>query len=111
MVRTLVKLVIVALLLNALYRFGTAYYDHYQFQDAVQELAQFGENTAPADLKGQILELAATRGIPIEGESLSVTRERRRITVDGDYTRDLVLFPNYSKPWAFNVHVVVITLN
>jgi hypothetical protein len=111
MIRTLVKLVIVALVLNACYRVGSAYWEHYQFEDAVQELTQFGERSAPADLKEQILDLASSRGIPIDGDSLAVTRERRKITVDGEYARDLALFPRYKRRWEFNVHVVVLTLN
>lgn len=111
MIRTLFKLVVAALVLNALLRVGMGYWDHYQFEDSVQQLAQFAERASPEDIKQQVLDLAAARSLPLDEDQLSVTRERRRIEVDGRYTRDLPLFPGYIKPWDFSVHVVVLTLN
>ena len=39
--RTLVKLLVAALVVHAAYRLGTAYWDHYHFQDDVQQLAPY----------------------------------------------------------------------
>jgi hypothetical protein len=111
MIRTLVKLLLVLIVLNVLYRFGDAYWDHYQFEDSVQQLAQFSENATSDDVRAKVLELAQAQDIPLSPDNLTVTRVPRRVEVNGLYTRDLVLFPGYVKPWEFKLHVVVVTLN
>ena len=111
MIRTLIKLVVVLVVLNALYRFGDAYWDHYQFEDSVQQLAQFSENATADDVRAKVLDLARSQDIPLTTDNLTVTRVPRRIEVDGVYVRELTLFPGYIKPWDFKLHVVVVTLN
>jgi hypothetical protein len=111
MIRTLIKLVIVLVVLNGLYRFGDAYWDHYQFEDSVQQLAQFSENATADDVRAKVMDLARSQDIPLTSDNLTVTRVPRRIEVDGVYVRELTLFPGYIKPWDFKIHVVVLTLN
>ena len=108
---TVIKLVVVALILNAAYRVGSAYWTHYQFQDSIQQMAQFSERTAPEELKTKILEQAATLGVPIEPDNLTVVRGNRRIDIDGTYFRDLEIVPRYRRHWDFTVHVTVLTLS
>jgi len=109
--RTIIKLAIAALVIHAAYRVGVAYWDHYQFTDAVQQVAQFGESEPVPEIKRRVMELAAERHLPIGEEAITVTRERRRIDVDGEYTRDILLAPGYKRPWKFTVDIVVLTLN
>ena len=111
MIRTLIKLVVVLVVLNALYRFGDAHWDHYQFEDSVQQLAQFSESATADDVRTKVLELARCRTFLSRPDNLTVTRVPRRIEVDGVYVRKLTLFPGYVKPWDFRLHVVVVTLN
>jgi hypothetical protein len=109
--KTIIKLIIVALILNAAYRFGSAYWTHYEFQDSVQEMAQFSEHATPEELRTKILEQAAALGVPIEPDNLTVTRGNRRIDIDGKYFRNLEIAPRFTWPWDFKVHVTVLTLS
>lgn len=109
--KTLLKLAIAALLLHAAYRVGIAYWDHYQFQDDVQQLAQFAERESEDALRQRVLDLAAERDLPIGPEDIAITRAQRRIDIVGGYSRDLLLAPKYARPWSFTIHVVVLTLN
>lgn len=109
--KTLLKLAIAALVVHAGYQVGMAYWQHYQFQDAVQQVAQFAEREPDATLKARVLELAAERDLPIADEALTIERAQRRIEVNGAYVRDITLAPGFSRPWDFTVHVVVLTLN
>jgi hypothetical protein len=109
--RTLIKLALAALVIHATYQIGSAYWDHYQFTDAVQQVAQFGESEPMAEIKNRVMELAAERNLPIADDAITVTRAQRRIDVDGAYTREILLVPGYKRPWTFTVDVVVITLN
>jgi hypothetical protein len=109
--RTLIKLAIAALIVHAAYQVGTAYWEHYQFTDAVQQVAQFGEREPVESIKQRVLDLAAERHLPIEADALTVERGPRRIDVDGTYTREILLAPGFQRPWTFTVDVVVLTLN
>lgn len=109
--RTLIKFAIAALVLHAAYQVGIAYWDHYQFTDAVQQVAQFGESEPIPEIKKRVMELAAERNLPIPEDAITVTRLQRRIDVDGAYTREILLAPGFRKPWTFTVDVVVLTLN
>ncbi|MBK5299482.1 MAG: hypothetical protein JJE40_20230 [Vicinamibacteria bacterium] len=109
--RIIIKLAIAALVIHAAYQVGSAYWDHYQFTDAVQQVAQFGEREPIPEIKKRVMELAAERHLPIAEDAISVTRLQRRIDVDGVYTRDILLAPGYKRPWTFTVDVVVLTLN
>jgi hypothetical protein len=109
--RTLLKLAVAALIVHATWRVGSAYWDHYQFEDAVKETAQFSERATPDAIKQQVLGLAADQGIPLDPEAVVVTRATRTITVDGAYVRDIEVLPRYVRPWDFTIHVTVYTLN
>jgi hypothetical protein len=111
MLRTGIKLLAVLLVLNATYRLGVAYWEHYQFQDAVQQLVQFSDRATADDVRSAVLSLADEHGIPIAAEALDVTRESRRIHVRAAYTRELELLPRYRRPWDFDLDVTVLTLN
>ena len=109
--RTLIKLALAALVIHAVYQVGTAYWDHYQFTDAVQQVAQFGESEPIAEIKERVMQLARERNLPISDEAITVVRQQRRIDVDGEYMRTIQLVPGYRRPWKFTVDVVVLTLN
>ena len=109
--RIIIKLAIAALVIHAAYQVGSAYWDHYQFTDAVQQVAQFGESEPIPEIKKRVMELAAQRHLPISEDAIAVTRLQRRIDVDGVYTREILLAPGYTRPWTFTVDVVVLTLN
>jgi hypothetical protein len=109
--RTLLKLTVAALIVHATWRVGAAYWDHYQFEDAVKETAQFAERATPEAIEQQVLGLAADQGIPLDAAAVEVTRATRTITVDGAYVREIEVLPRYVRPWDFTFHVTVYTLN
>lgn len=109
--RTIVKLVIAGLILHAAYRVGTAYWDHYAFEDATRDAAQFSASSTERDIADKVIALAAEHDIPIEPEDLTIEKVPRRITIDGSYTRTIEVLPRYSRPWDFTFHVIVLTLN
>lgn len=111
MIRTLIKLVIVLLIGFALYHVGDVYWDHYQFEDSVRELAQFSEHSTPDEVRDKVVELAAANDIPLSADNVSVTRGNRRIEISGVYFRDVEVLPRYVRRWEFELHVVVITLS
>jgi hypothetical protein len=109
--KTILKLLVVALVLNASWRVGAAYWQHYQFEDEVQEAAQFVGRSKSEELAARVYELADKYEIPLEADSVKVTKDQRRVTVDAAYSRDIELAPRYPRHWDFAIHVSVLTLN
>jgi len=109
--KTILKLAIAALIVHAGYQVGMAYWEHYKFQDAVQQVAQFAERESMDELKSRVLDLAAERNLPLAEADLALSRQQRRIEINGTYTREILLAPGFERPWDFTVHVIVLTLN
>lgn len=128
MLRVLIKLAITALVLHAAWRVGSAYWRFYQFEDALQELAQFGERRPDKQLCGQAMEKAANLDIPIAADALTIRRGSNpgfncdsgfqggaanapmaasgaKIFIDGHYTDNVLLLPGYRRPWDFKPSV------
>jgi hypothetical protein len=111
MIKTIIKLAIAGLALFFLYHVGIVYWDHYQFQDSVQELAQFSDNETADQIRLKVIDLANARAIPLDPDDLTVTHANHKTEVTAKYSREVLLLPRYPKVWDFTVHVVVFTLN
>ena len=107
--KTLIKLIIVAAIVNGAARVGWASWRHYQFQDAVEEEMIFAEiNTRPEVLHARIMELAATHEVPLDAEALHVTKQSFRTQVAGPYSVKISLIPGFYEPmWTFQTTVDV----
>jgi hypothetical protein len=109
--RTIVKLAIIGVILHGAYRIGAAYWDHYAFEDAARDAAQFSAAATERDIAQRVVAIAAEHDIAIDPESVAIDKIPRRITIDGSYSRDIEVLPRYQRPWDFSFHVVVLTLN
>jgi hypothetical protein len=109
--KIILKLIVVALVLNASWHVGAAYWQHYQFEDQVQEAAQFVGRAKSDELAARVYELADKYEIPLEADAVKVTKDQRRVTVDAAYAREIEIAPRYPRHWEFAVHVSVLTLN
>jgi hypothetical protein len=126
MFRVLIKLAIAALVINAAWRVGSTYLRYYQFEDALQELAQFGDTRADKQLCSQAMEKAANLEVPITAEAIVIRRGSNpayncekgfaggvaqatagsaKIFIDAVYTDVLRPFPGYRMDWEFKPSV------
>ena len=110
MLRTLVKLVLVALIINAAWQLFSVYWSHFKFVDAVQATTQFRGQKSEEQIRSRILELAAELDVPVSDENLTIQGTRSHTTVDGTYTRPVKLLPGYIYPWRFTLHTDTNTL-
>jgi len=108
--RTLIKLALVALLINASWQLFSVYWSHFKFVDAVQATTQFRGDKSEDQIRNRILELAVEFDLPISDENLTIEGNRTHTIVDSAYTRSVKLLPGYSYPWKFTVHTDVNTL-
>jgi hypothetical protein len=121
MLRVLIKLAITALVLNAAWRVGSTYWRYYQFEDALQELAQFGESRTDKMLCSQAIEKATNLDVPIAADALVIRRGPNpayncdkgfdaplahgggaaKIFIEGVYTDRMNVLPGYTLAWEF----------
>ncbi len=126
--RLLIKLAIVALVVHAAFRAGNAYWNYYRFEDALQELAQFGDRKSDKQLCDQAIDAASGYDIPIAADAISVRRGNnaefncatgptgaglepmpvasgQQLFINAKYRQDILLFPGYRYPWDFTLNV------
>jgi hypothetical protein len=108
--KTIIKLVIAALVIHGTWKAGTAYLKYYEFKDEVTQIAQFGTQKPDSKLRDEVLDAAQRQEIPVDPETVSVRRPNQRIIIDASYREQVELVPRYFYPWDAKVHVDVLTL-
>ena len=96
--KTIIKILIAAALLNAAVRGGMVALTYYQFRDRTEQLVIFGAGSTPAELHNQIVETAAELSVPIAPEDIIVEREGSRTRAEASYVQPVEFFPNYTYP-------------
>ena len=102
--KAIFKLIVVALMANALWRVGTAYASFYRFKDSVYEAAM-QEGSTEEELRKKIAGLAETYDLPLTEDAVTVTREVHHTTIQGSYTKRVAVLPGYEYPWPFNLDI------
>jgi hypothetical protein len=110
MIRTLLKLAVVALLANAAWHVFGAYSPNYKLQDGIQYAALNRGQLSDDALKDKILEIAAQFEVPVTAADVSVTHRDTHTLVDLSYVRPVDLAPGFRYPWPFSMHVDVLSL-
>ena len=75
MIKTLLKLVVVVIILNGLFRTAMVAWDYFQLKDEAQQLAVFGARQSPQELHDRILAKALELDVPLQPENLDVQRD------------------------------------
>ncbi|HEY3382256.1 MAG TPA: hypothetical protein VGK32_10840 [Vicinamibacterales bacterium] len=123
MVRVVVKIVIALVVLHAAFRIGTAYWTFYRFEDALQQLAQFGERRTDKQLCEESITTAATYRVPIDADAIVVRRGTNppyscgggpvapmppeskvpngQLAIDAAYVDQIQVLPGYNYQWEF----------
>ena len=108
--KSVIRLVIAALIIHATWRAGTVYWRHYQFRDGVRQTAQFAGRRSDQDLRTQVMEIAAAYEIPLDAGRVGVRRVENHTLIDASYQERIEVLPRYFYPWEFNVHVDAYTI-
>ena len=102
--KTVFKLLIAALVINATWQFANAYISHYSFQDSVKEAALARRQT-DAQLRQRIIALAADNNIPISDGDFTIRHGESHIFVEGGYDRPVPVFPGMEFPLHLAVSI------
>ena len=108
--KTIIKLIIAALVLHATWKAGTVYLRYYQFKDDVTQVAQFGTRQTDNEMRSEVLAAAKRRDIVLDPDAVSVRRQNHYIVIDAAYREQVELAPRYFYPWDAKLHVEVLTL-
>ena len=108
--KTIIKLLIVLAILNAVARAGLAAVRYYQFKDDAQQLVTFGSDATPNEIQNHILEKAEGLALPVTYEDISVTRDGISTIATASYTQAIEVFPRYQYPFTFQLTVTGIAL-
>ena len=108
--KTLIKLIIAALIVHATWRAGTVYFRYYQFKDGVQQTAQFSGTRSESDLHNRVLELASELQVPLDADRVRVRRQDNHTLIDATYDERIELLPRYFYPWQLRVNVDAFTI-
>src|SRR5262245_30692553 len=108
--KTLFKLVIAILLLNAAIRGGLAMYQYYQFKDAAQQAVLFGQRADPEEIQATIAAKATELSVPLRADDIKVSRDGQRTVAEGYYVQPVQFCPNYPWPVKFTFLVDAVNL-
>jgi len=103
--KTIIKLLVAAVILHAAWRVGSTFLTYYRFEDRLQQAAQFGGSRPVAEVREQAVKAAGELDVPIEPEAIIVRKSDREIFIDASYVDQLQLFPGYYYPWEFTLSV------
>jgi hypothetical protein len=109
-VKTLIKVVIAAALINAAARVGLAYAGFYQLKDQAQQVVTFGASASTGDIQNQIAEKAAALSLPVDPSQIDVERDGLKTIVTTHYTQPVEVFPNYTYPVDIRFAVEAISM-
>lgn len=103
--KTILKLIIMVAVLNAVARTGLVAWNYYQLKDAAKQMVTFGAQSSTTDLHNRILEKAAELNVPLPAENVNVHRQGMRTWAEAAYTQPVELFPNYTYPVTLSFSV------
>lgn len=109
--KTIIKLLIAAAIINAVVRTGLVTARYYELKDQVQQLVTFSSDAAPNDLQNHIMEKAEELQVPLNYDDVSVTRDGPRTIATASYTEPIEVFPSYEYPYTFSFSVEGLSLN
>jgi hypothetical protein len=105
MVKLTIKLLVLAAILHAGYRIVPVFYTHYQFKDALTELATFSTRRTPEDVLERAVKLAKEYKVPLGKEDFLVRRAGQNTTISASYNVQLEYFPRQFYPYDFVLDV------
>jgi hypothetical protein len=109
--KTIIKLVIAALVVHATYRAADVYLRYYNFRDDVHQIAQFAGRQTDTELRDRVLEAAQQREIPLDPAEIAVRRKPNHLLIDATYSENIELLPRYFYPWEFKLDIDVLTIS
>ncbi len=123
MVKTLIKIAVALIVVHGALRVGYAFWNYYRFEDALLQVAQFGDRRTERQLCDEAMSAAADYDLPLVAADLTIRRGANppyncqgglaqlqadargipsaQLTIEGTYVDRLQVLPGYFYPWEF----------
>lgn len=108
--KTILKLLIAAAILHAVYRAGVSAARYYELKDASHQMLVFGGGATPDQLQAGILAKAEELAVALAPENVIVQREGVRTTAEASYTDPVEIFPRYRYPFNYSFRVEAVSM-
>jgi hypothetical protein len=105
MLRSIIRLALVALVVHAAVRTVPVFWAQVKFRDAVEEMAMFSGKRTDREVADRVMQIAARLDVPLAREDLQVRKAQHTTYVDATYTAQLEVFPRTFYPWTFQIHI------
>jgi hypothetical protein len=105
MLRTLIRFAILVLAVNACYQAGPVYLHHFQFKDAVGEVALFSKDRDPDEVVARVMVLAEKYGIPIDQDAVVVAKDSASTSITIQYEEVIEWAPTFKRQTPFTVAI------
>jgi len=100
--KTVIQLLVVALIVNGCVRMGAATWRNYQLKDAIEQEARFANTSTTADLHARIMQLAEEFGVVLEAGDVALERRSQDIHISVAYVESIPLVPGiYTREHLF----------
>ena len=103
--KSLIKLLIAALIANATWRIGSEYLSYYKFKDSVREFMEHRNPKDDSQIRDRIMEVASQYDIPVDSESVKISHLNNHTIVDGSYVKAIEVVPTFRYNWPFEFHI------
>ena len=100
--KALFKLIIVALVLNAVFHGGMATYRFVQLKESTHSLLALGDQASTEQLQERIVTRAKELNLPVSPEDVVVSREGQRTAARVSYRHGIEFFPGLRYPQEFD---------
>ena len=107
--KSILRLIVVALIANALWHVGSALSSYYKFKDSVHAAAM-EKGKSEDDLRQKIAELASTYDMPVTGDMITIQSQEHHTIVEASFTSPISVLPGYQYPWPFSMTVDAYTI-
>ena len=105
MLRTIIRLLVLALVVHAGVRIIPVFWNYVQFRDAVREVAMFPGRLTDEELVERVVRLAERHDVPLTAPEIAVAREGQTVIFRMGYTKELEYVPTRFYPWTFTIDV------
>jgi len=100
--KTIIQLLIVALILNAAFQAARSYYTFWDYRSSLTEEVQRPRVTSASQLHQRAVDLGTDYGLNIEWNAIQITAQGDRTIVNFRYVDPVSFVPKYYvRPWAY----------
>lgn len=105
MMKRLIELVFVAALGYALIHAVPVYWNHYKFEDALEEMATFASGKTEDELQDRVMRLASENDVPLAPADLVIRQSDDATEILAPYSEKVEVLPRFVYTASFHVKV------